>query len=134
MRIPGPEFLGVEYYPDVLDPVACEVEGHRRHGAAVLLSDEAGLAAYRALQDGQAGCPADEIGVGARDLLAAVDRLEHGADQAAAVGDRGGAGVEQADEGADVSGFPGLFEVPDDTGLPGRRGGGRLGGADAAGG
>jgi hypothetical protein len=30
----------------------------------------------------------------ARDLLAAFDRAEHGADQAAAVGDRRGVGVE----------------------------------------
>src|SRR5580698_306790 len=29
--------------------------------------------------------------------------------------------VEEADEGADVLGFPGLFEVPDDAGLPGLR-------------
>src|SRR5271169_2110740 len=112
-RRPGPELLGIEYYPDVLDPVACEVEGHHRHDDAVLLSDEARLAVYRALQDCQTGCPAGEIGGGAGDLLAALKQLEHGADQAAAIGDRGGAGVEQADEGADVPGFPGLLEVPD---------------------
>jgi hypothetical protein len=40
--------------------------------------------------------------------------------------------VEEADEGADVLGFPGLFEVPDDAGLPGLRGRGCVDGADAA--
>jgi hypothetical protein len=38
----------------------------------------------------------------ARDLLAAFDRAQFGADQAATVGDRRGVGVQQADEGADV--------------------------------
>ena len=99
----------------MLDPVACEIEGHHRHGDAVLLTDEAGLAVNRALHHGQTGCPVGEIGGGPRHLLAALDQLEHSADQAAAVGDRGGAGVEQADEGADVAGFPGLLEVPDEA-------------------
>jgi len=46
---------GVEYDPDVLDPVACDVERVHRHGDAVALGDQAGLAVDRALQDRQAG-------------------------------------------------------------------------------
>jgi hypothetical protein len=41
-------------------------------------------------------------------------------------------GVEEADEGVDVLGFPCLLEVPDDAGLLGCRGRGSLRGADAA--
>src|SRR5262245_42615362 len=51
VRRPGPELLGVEHRPDVLDPVACHVEGQHRRGDAVLLSDQARLAVDRALQD-----------------------------------------------------------------------------------
>ena len=51
---------------------------------------------------------------------------EEGGGEAAAVGDRRGVGVEQADQGVDVLGLPGLLEVPDDAGLPGRRGRGSL--------
>src|SRR5436190_20975394 len=43
-RRPGPELVGVEYRPDVLDLVACDVEGQHRHGDAVQLSDQAGPA------------------------------------------------------------------------------------------
>ena len=68
----------------------------------------------------------------ARDLLGAFDGAQEGDGEAAAVGDRRGVGVEQADEGVDVLGFPGLLEVPDDVGLPGGRGRGSLRGADAA--
>jgi len=39
----------------VLDPVACDVERVHRHGDAVALGDQAGLAVDRALQDRQAG-------------------------------------------------------------------------------
>jgi hypothetical protein len=46
--------------PDVCDPAACDVERVHRHGDAVLLSDQAGLAVDRALQDRQARCPASE--------------------------------------------------------------------------
>ena len=92
-----------------------------------LLSHQPGLAVDRALQDRHvAGCPAGDIDDVACDLLAAFDRAQRGADQAAAVGDHRGAGVQQADEGADVPRFPGLLEVPDDGGLPGRGGRGGL--------
>src|SRR5262245_16076609 len=131
-RRPGPELVGVPYCPDVRDPVACDLERGHRHGNAVLLSDQAGLAVDRALQDRKAGCPVGEIDRVARDLLGAFDRVEHGADQAAAVSDRRGAGVEEADEGADVLGFPGLLEGPDDAGLAGCRGHRGLRRADAA--
>jgi hypothetical protein len=47
-------------------------------------------------------------------------------DKAAAVGDRGGVGVEEADESIDVLGFPCLLEVFDDFGLLGCRNRGRL--------
>jgi hypothetical protein len=36
---PWPEFVGVAYCPDVLDPVACDVECDHRHGDPVLPSD-----------------------------------------------------------------------------------------------
>src|SRR5450755_637364 len=130
---PGPELAGVAYCPDAGDPVSCDVEREHCHGDAVLLGYQAGLAVDRALQERHAaGCPAGDAGQVAGDLLAAVDRAERGADQAAAVGDRRGARVEEADEGVDVPRFPGLPEVPDDAGLPGGRGRGSPGGADAA--
>jgi len=113
----------------VLDPVACDVEREYRHDDAVLLGDQAGLAIDRALQESQARCPADDIEGGAGDLLAAFDRaLGDRADEAAGVGDGRGAGIQEADEGRDVPGFPGLFEVPDEAGLPAGRG---RGGCDA---
>jgi hypothetical protein len=37
---------------------------------------------------------AGDLGAGARDPLGAFERVEHGADEAATVGDRGGVGVE----------------------------------------
>jgi hypothetical protein len=107
------EFLGVPDRPDALDPVAGDVERAHRHGDAVSLSDQAGLAVDRALQDRQVGCRAGDIDAGARDLFAALDRAEHGGGEAAAVGDRGGVGVEEADEGVDVLGFPCLLEGSD---------------------
>ena len=58
--------------------------------------------------------------------LASIGRSAALRSQAAAVGDHRDAGVQQADEGADVLGFPGLFEVPDDAGLSGRGGRGKL--------
>src|ERR1019366_3787032 len=131
-RRPRPELLGVPYYPDVLDPVACDVERHHHHGDPILLSHQTGLTVDPTLQDRQVGCLAGDIDEEARDLLAAFDWAEHGADEAAAVGDRRGVGVEEANEGVDVLGFPCLLEVPDDAGLPGGRGRGSLGGADAA--
>jgi hypothetical protein len=124
---PCPELVGVAYCPDVLDPVARDGEREHRHGDAISLSDQAGLAVDRALQESHvAGCPAGEIDEVARDLLATFDRAELGAGQAAAVGDRGGVGVEEADEGGDVLGFPCPGEVPDDAGLLCRRGRGSL--------
>jgi hypothetical protein len=68
----------------------------------------------------------------ARDLLGAFDRLERGADEAAAVGDRRGVGVEEADESVDVLGFPCPLEVPDDASLLRGRSRGSLRRADAA--
>jgi hypothetical protein len=68
----------------------------------------------------------------AGDLLGAFGRAGQGAGQAAGVADRGGAGVQQADEGADVAGFPCPLEGPDDGGLPGGGSRGGLRGADAA--
>ena len=63
-RGPGPELVGVADCPDVLDPVARDVEGEHRHGDAVLLGDQAGLAVDRALEERQAGCPAGDVGAG----------------------------------------------------------------------
>jgi hypothetical protein len=61
------------------------------------------------------------------DLLATLDGAQEGGGEAAAVGDRGDVGVEQADQGADVLGFPGRLEVADQVGLPGGRGRGSPG-------
>src|SRR5260370_588027 len=129
---PGPELAGVEYCPDAGDLAGCDLECVHGHGDAVLLGHQTGLAVDGALQEPHvAGCCAGEIGQVARDLLAAFDGPERGGSQAAAVAGHGGVGVEQADEGADVAGFPGLLEFPDDAGLPGGGGGGRLPGAGA---
>jgi hypothetical protein len=74
---PGPEFLGVADGPDVLDPVVGDVEREHRHGDAVLLGDQAGLAVDRALQERQAGCDAGDIeGGAARDALAQAGNAE----------------------------------------------------------
>src|SRR5260370_23744108 len=82
-RHPGPELVRVAYRPDVRDPVACDVECVHRHGGAVLLGDQAGLAVDRALQDRQPCCPAGEVEQVARDLLPPFGRAEPGAGEAA---------------------------------------------------
>jgi hypothetical protein len=97
-----------------------------------LLGHQAGLAVDRALQERQARHRAGDVDGVAGDLLGAFGWVEGGGDESAAVADRRGAGIEQADERTDVLGFPCLFEGPDDGGLPGCRGRGRLRGADAA--
>src|SRR6266536_2405146 len=48
---PGPELAGVEYCPDAGDLAACDLERVHRHGDAVLLSHQTGLAVYGALQE-----------------------------------------------------------------------------------
>jgi hypothetical protein len=53
-----------------------------------------------------------------RDLLGALDPATFGAGEAAAVSDRGGVGVEEADVGVDVSVLECPVEVTDDAGLP----------------
>src|SRR5258707_561986 len=68
----------------------------------------------------------------AGDLLAAFDGAQEGSGEAAAVGDRRGVGVEQADQGVDVPGFPCRLERPDDGGLLGCRTRGSLRRANAA--
>ena len=95
----------------MFDLLAFDVEGENRHSAAVLLSDQAGLTVDRTLQERHVWRPAGDIDEDARDPLGAVDLVEHGADQAAAVGDGRGVGVEEADEGVDVLGFPGLLKA-----------------------
>src|SRR6202042_3965254 len=80
---PGPELVGVANRPDVRDPVASDIERDHGHGDAVLLGDQAGLAVDHALQDRQvAGRPAGQASDVARNLLAAFDRAEGGADPA----------------------------------------------------
>jgi hypothetical protein len=75
----------------VLGPVACDVECEHRHGDAVLLSNQPGLAVYRAFQErGVAGRTVGDFDPGACDLLARLDRGQECNGQAAAVGDRGG--------------------------------------------
>src|SRR4030095_9385353 len=83
------------------------------------------------LQDRHVVRPAGEIGEEARDLLAAFDRMGGGADEATAIADGRGVGVEETDEGVDVLGLPCLLEGPDDTGALGCRSRGSLGLADA---
>jgi hypothetical protein len=79
----------------VLDLLACDVEREHRHGDAVLLSDQAGLAVDCAFQERPvAGRPVGDFDPGARDLLAAFDRTQESGGEAAAVGDRRGVGVE----------------------------------------
>src|SRR5215813_329970 len=95
---PGTEFLGVAYYPDVLDPVARDVEREHRHDDAVLLSHQTGLTVDRTLQERHvAGPPAGELDPGACDLLAAFDGAQEGECEAAAVGGGRGVGVEEVD-------------------------------------
>ena len=106
----------------MLDPVACDVEREHRHCDAVLLGHQPGLAVDRAFQERHvAWHPVGDLDPGARDLLAAFDGAQEGNGEAAAVGDRRGVGVEQADQGVDVLGFPCLLEGPDNAGLPGYR-------------
>jgi hypothetical protein len=117
----------------VPDPVACDVKREHRHGNAVLLSHQPRLAVDGAFQERHgAWHPVGDLDPGAGDLLAAFDGVQEGQGEATAVGDRGGVGVEQADDGLDVLGFPGGLEGPDDGGLLGVRGRGRLRRADAA--
>jgi hypothetical protein len=78
----------------VLDPVSCDLERVHRHGDAVALGDQPGLAVDRALAERHArGRAVEQGGDVACDLLAAFDRVRRGADQAAAVAGHGGAGV-----------------------------------------
>src|SRR5438874_5935448 len=75
----------------------CDLERVYRTGDAVQLSDQAGLAVDRALQEPHvAGCSGGEVGQVAGDLLAAFDGVERGAGETAAVGGQRGVGVEQA--------------------------------------
>jgi hypothetical protein len=116
----------------VADVIVCDVKGEDGDGGTVPLGDQAGLAVDGAFEDGQVGCVDGEIGQVAGDLLGALDGVQRGGGPPAAVGGNGGTGVEQGDEGGDIAGLPGGFEVADDGGLAG--GGGRtgVGGADAA--
>jgi len=70
----------------VLDLAACDVERVHRHGGAVQLGHQAGLAVDRALKDRQAG--SGPFGEEACDLLGAFDRAEHGCDESAAIAAR----------------------------------------------
>src|SRR5690606_23757103 len=110
--------VGIEDRPDALDPVAYDVERQHRYGHAAQLSDESGLPANRALNELELGHLDSSIEVEARDTLRARDGLRFGSDEPAAVADGGGIGVEDADEGLDVPGFPGQLEGSDDVGLP----------------
>jgi hypothetical protein len=126
-------FSGVTYGPDVLDPVASDVEREHRHGDAVLLTDQTGLTVDRTLQERHvAWRPVGDFDPGSRDLLAAFDGAQEGSGEAAAVGDRRGLPVEQADQGVDVLGFPCRLERPDNGGLLGCRTRGSLRRANAA--
>src|SRR5215510_12151171 len=130
---PGTQLLWVAYGPDVPYPVPCDLEREHRHGDAILLSHQPWLAVDRALQErGVAEHPVGDFDPGARDLLAAFDGAQERSGEAAAVGGRRGARVEQADEGTYVLGFPCLLEGPDDAGLLGCRTRWRLRRANAA--
>src|SRR5688572_23338536 len=121
-RRPRSQFLRVAYRPDALDPIACDVERENRHGDAVHLSHQTGLAVYRALDECHARCTAGDVHVGTCDLLTAFDRFQVGLGQATAVGGRRGIRIEQPDERVDVLGLPCTLEILDDVGLlAGRR-------------
>jgi hypothetical protein len=107
-RGPGAELVGVAYGPDVGDLVTGDLEGEHRDGDAIVLGDQAWLAVDRAFEDGHSWCAGGEVSQVAGDLLATVNRVQRGAGQAA-VGDHRRSGVEQADEGFDVPGFPGFL-------------------------
>src|SRR5690606_25375933 len=113
---PWMEFVGVADGPDAFDPVVCYIERHHRGCSPVHLDYQTRLTIDSAFQDRQAGSSAGEVDKVAGDPFAALDRAERSIDQAAAVGDPRGVGIEEADEGIDVLGFPCLFEVPDDIG------------------
>jgi hypothetical protein len=117
----------------VLNPVACDLEREHRGRDAVLLAHQPRLAVDRAFKQRRAvrGVLGD-FDPRARDLLAAHDWVNEGEGAPAAVGDRGGVGVEQADQGVDVHGLPCPLERPDHDGLLGRRTRGRPRRADAA--
>jgi hypothetical protein len=128
-RRPGPELAGVAYCPDVLDPVACDVEREHRYGDAVLLSHQAGwpltvrsrnvtfLGARLAIStQARAICSPPSMGrrkVVARPPPSAI-------------------AVAAGYQGVDVLGFPCRLEGPAHAGLLGCRGRGRLRRAEAA--
>ena len=68
------------------DLVPCDAECEHGHGDAVLLGHQAGLAADRALQEGQAERRASDVGQIAGEPAGALDRAQRGLGQAAAVG------------------------------------------------
>jgi hypothetical protein len=103
-RRPRSKLLGVPYCPDVLDPVACDVERENRHGDTILLSHQTGLTVDRTLQERQVECPTGDIDAQARDLLAAFDWAKvSDADEAAAVGDRRRGGQVACADGLEVA-------------------------------
>ena len=99
----------------------------------MLFRSQTGQTVDRTLQDPHvAGCSAGETGQVARDLLAAFDRAQRGADQAAAAGDHRGVGVQQAGivrdfkqawQAKDIDALIGLLD-PDATAIA--DGGGRV--------
>src|SRR6476620_12714871 len=118
-RCPRAELLGVAYCPNAFDPVVRDLECVHRHGHSVQLAHQPGLTVHGALQERQVGGLAGDTDVGASDLLAAFDRTEVRRDEAAAVGDRCGIGVEETDESRDVLCLPCLLELFDDVSLLG---------------
>jgi hypothetical protein len=99
--------------------VVSDVEGEDGDRGALVLGDQAGLAVDGAFQDRQRWCAGDEIGQVTGDLLGAFVGVQGGGGQTAAVRGDGRVGVEQGDDGGDVTGLPGSAEVADDRGLPG---------------
>jgi hypothetical protein len=88
----------------------------RAGSVAQVGGSQTGLTVDRTLQDRHVRSPVGDFHQVARDLLAPFDRVERGGNQAAAVDDHGGIGVEQADEGVDVPGIPCLLEGLHDVG------------------
>ena len=119
------------YCPDVLDPVACDAEREYRHDA-VQLGHQAGQGRrpYAPGLPRWAQCRRSRRGSGrsARRLRWA----QGGCDESAAIGGHGGFGVEDADEGADVPGFPGLLKSLTRLACRAGEARGGLRGADAA--
>src|SRR3954462_70184 len=113
-RRPYAELLGVAHSPDSVDPAVDDVECVHRHSYAVELRHQTRLTVDGALENAQVRYLGRDVDVGARDLLAALDRVQMRHGESAAVRDCCRVGIEKADQRLDVLGFPRLLEILED--------------------